>query len=158
MSTPSDPIVTPNFVPPDPEESAQAGCGCLAFLLQTGTIIWLVSGHVGIAKGILTAVVGTLASWLLSLFGIIPVLGQALYRNHAGGVIDWVIESVGVDPSIRVEAPRLINRILRWVLIDDQVTGTLSSYVFAAGYSLSFAVSLFTVFGLFVHFMRRRWE
>jgi len=124
------------------EESQQAGCGCLAFLLQSGAIVWLLSSQLGILKALLVSFVMTLTTWVLAFMGIIPVIGQWIYRQFAEEVIVWVCGLLGVNPNFQLQVPNWINFILKWILGGDEVLGTLVSFTFAGGYALTILVSI----------------
>ncbi len=128
------------------EEATEVGCGCLALLLQCGAITWILSSHFEILKATMIASVMTVMTWILAFMGIIPVLGQWLYGQFAKGVITWVFGLLQVDPNITLSVPDWINFILKWLLGAEEITGSLTSYTYGIGYTLSLLVSL-SVFG-----------
>jgi len=133
------------------------GCGCLiALLLQIGGTMWVLSTHLGALKSALVALAMTLTTWVLALAGIIPIVGQMLYRRLAMGVIAWVFGVLGVDQNISLTVPRFVNFILKWVLGEAELTGTLASYTHAVGYTLSIGVSVLVVGLIILDMLERR--
>lgn len=139
------------------EQATEAGCGCLGFLLQCAVTVWVLSSHLGIFKSILVALVMTLTTWVLALVGIAPVLGQMLYKNFAMDVILWILGILKVDPNINLIVPGFVNFILRWLLGEDEITGSLSSYVYGVGYTWSIFVSFTVVVGFIIWIVATIW-
>jgi hypothetical protein len=142
----------------DNDSNNDAGCGCIAYLLSTGGIVWLLSSYLGFWKAVLVGLVMTLTTWVLSLFGIIPILGQWLYKLFAKGAITWVYGLLHANQNIRLSIPGWVNFVLKWIMGEGVVTGSLASYTFDAGYLLSIGVSITIVVVIIIRIASRRSE
>lgn len=150
-------------------EQAQEGCcGCVFFLLQTGVVVWILSSFLGLWKATLVAVVMTITTWILAFMGIIPFVGQWLYKLFAKEVIIWLYGLLQVNPDIKLSMPGWINSFVKWILCTDELFGvwsciknpslfnpTLAEYTFGAGYTLSILVSLSVVVAIIFTIARK---
>lgn len=132
-----------------------AGCGC-AFLLGLVAIVWFLSGYLGFWKALLVGLAIVLMVLGIGFMGIIPFLGQWLARLFAQGVIIWGFGILHVNPDIQLSMPGWINSILKWILDSHEITGSLASYTFATGYTLSILVSFSIVVSIILRIFRKK--
>lgn len=139
----------------DAEKAQEGCCSCFGYLLATGAIVWFLSGYLGFWKAILVAVVMTLATWLLAFFGVIPFLGQWAYKLFAKDILIWIYGLLNVNPDIQLIVPKWINTVLKWIAGAEEVTGSLASYTFAVGYTLSILASFGVVVAIIIGIVRK---
>jgi len=137
------------------EKDQEGCCSCLTFLLSTVAIVWFLSSYLGLWKAILVDLVMTLTTWILALMGIIPILGQWLYKIFAKEVIIWTYGLLQVNPDIQLSVPQWVNSVLKWILGGDEVIGSLASYTYGVGYTYSIIVSLSVVVGIILTVVRK---
>jgi hypothetical protein len=132
-----------------------AGCGCGLFLGFAG-IVWLLSGYIGFWKATYAGLIAMLLVLVIGLMGIIPILGQWLAKSFAQGIIIWGLGKIHVNPGIQLVVPKWINFVMRWILGEKEVSGSLASYIFSTGYTLSVIVSISIIGGIILNIIKRR--
>jgi hypothetical protein len=125
-------------------DDQEPGLGCLKDVITlTILVIYISSGAAiywqgGLVKALLVTPFFILFVLILAtLFGVLPIVGQVLWGNYATGAIFWFLTICGIDPSLSVNTPELLQSLL-----GIQVKGPIALLGYWAGLLWSIYVSL----------------
>lgn len=146
----------------DEQKGILNGCGSVVIVFFVFLFIgW---GFLSFGSLILAALVVSLSSVILSLIGVIPIVGQYFYSSVALPVLNFAFSVVGVDGNLPLQGNLIsffvgVNnwfasnvRVLGFAYID---TPRIISLPYIWGYSGSFSVSI-SVLSVLIRLLIRR--